>query len=150
MKNVNKILFAFFSIVLAACGSYSNPAAPATTDTVTASIAGNWVITSLTERNEDKSGGLIGYVLSFATTSAESGTVTARGDNSTVSGSWSHSPAVTYYGSTSTESIVLNFSAGTPLSQVSGTWNVVSSTSKSLNLASPEVAQQERLVLNKQ
>lgn len=152
MNSFNKItscMLACVSIALAGCGSYSSPTSPVTSDTVTSSIDGNWVVASLMERDEDKSGTLGSYVLTFATTSTDAGTVTATRDNSTVSGTWRHSPAVTYYGSSSTESIVLNLGATTPLNQLSGTWNVVSSSNTSLSLASPEIAQQERLVLNK-
>jgi hypothetical protein len=139
------------AILLAACsGSYSNPTSPTTTDTVTASIAGNWVIASLVQGLEDKTSQFSGYTLSFAETNAESGTVTATRNNSTVSGTWSHSPAVTYYGSTSTESIVLNLGTATPFDKITGTWNVSSSTDAKLSLASPEVAENMQLVLTKQ
>jgi hypothetical protein len=139
------------AILLAACsGSYSNPTSPTTTDTVTASIAGNWVIASLVQGSEDKTSQFSGYTLSFAETNAESGTVTATRNNSTVSGTWSHSPAVTYYGSTSTESIVLNLGTATPFDKITGTWNVSSSTDAKLSLASPEVAENMQLVLTKQ
>ncbi len=153
MNNLNRItscMLVCISIALAGCGSYSAPTSPAPSDTVTASIDGNWVVASLMERDEDKSGALGSYVLNFVSTSMDAGTVTATRDNSTVTGTWRHSAAVTYYGSSSTESLVLNFGASTPLNQLSGTWNVVSSSNTTLNLASPEIAQQERLVLNKQ
>jgi hypothetical protein len=139
------------AMLLAACsGSYSNSTAPTTTDTVTPSIAGNWVIASLVQGTEDKTSQYSGYTLSFTETSAESGTVTATRNNSTVSGTWSHSAGVTYYGSTSTESIVLNLGTATPFDKITGTWNVTSSTDTELSLASPEVAEATQLVLMKQ
>jgi hypothetical protein len=139
------------AMLLAACsGNSSNPVAPTTTDTVTASIAGNWVIASLVQGAEDKTSQFSGYTLSFAETDAESGTVTATRNNSTVSGTWRHSPAVTYYGSSSTESIVLNLGIATPFNGITGTWNVASSTNAKLSLASPEVVEAMQLVLTKQ
>jgi hypothetical protein len=138
------------AMLLAACSSYSSPTAPTTTDTVTASIAGNWVVSSLVQGSEDKTSQFNGYTLTFAETSAESGTVTATRDNSTVSGTWSHSPAVTYYGSSSTESIILNLGTATPFDRITGTWNVSSSTNAKLSLASPEIAEAMQLVLIRQ
>jgi hypothetical protein len=138
------------AMLLAACGGYTNPVAPTTTDTVSASIAGNWVISSLVQGTEDKTSQFSGYTLTFTETSAQSGTVTATRNNSTVSGTWSHSPAVTYYGSSSTESIILNLGTATPFDRVTGTWNVSSSTGAKLSLASPEVAENLQLILTKQ
>jgi len=139
------------AMLLAACSGYSsNPTAPTTTDTVTASIAGNWVIASLVQGTEDKTSQFSGYTLTFAETGNESGTLTATRNNSTVTGTWSHSPAVTYYGSSSTESIVLNLGTATPFDRITGTWNVDSSTGTQLSLASPEVAEAKNLVLTKQ
>jgi hypothetical protein len=138
------------TMLLAACSSYSSPTAPTTSDTVTASIAGNWVISSLVQRSEDKTSQFSGYTLTFTETGAQSGTVTATRDNSTVTGTWSHSPAVTYYGSSSTESIILNLGTAAPFDRITGTWNVSSSTNSKLSLASPEVAEGMQLVLTRQ
>jgi hypothetical protein len=138
-------------MLLAACGGYSSPTAPpTTTDTVTASIAGNWVVSSLVQEKEDETSQFSGYTFNFVETNAQSGTVTATRDNSTVSGTWSHSPAVTYYGSSSTESIVLNLGTATPFARITGTWNVSSSTNTEMSLASPEIAEGLQLVLTKQ
>lgn len=154
MTNFERITsraFVSVAMLLAACSGYSsNPTAPTSTDTVTASIAGNWVITSLVQGQEDKTSQFSGYTLSFSATDAESGTVTATRNNSTVNGTWRHSPAVTYYGSSSTESIVLNLGTATPFDRITGTWNVTSSTNAKLSLASPEVAENMHLVLSKQ
>ena len=139
-------------IVLAGCGSSSaNPTAPDPVTTSTPVVAdGSWVVSSLLQRTEDKTAQFSGYTLKFVSTAAESGTVTATRNNSTISGTWSHSPAVTYYGSGSKEAIVLNLGTSTPFDRLTGTWNVVSSTASSLNLASPELAEDSHLVLAKQ
>jgi hypothetical protein len=139
------------AMLLAACGGYSSPTAPpTTTDTVTGSIAGNWIVSSLVQGSEDQTSQFKGYTLNFTETSSESGTVTATRDNSTVTGTWSHSPAVTYYGSSSTESIVLNLGNATPFARITGTWNVSSSTNTQMSLASPEIAEAMQLVLTKE
>jgi hypothetical protein len=153
MNNIERITgraIVSLAIFLAACGGYSSPTAPTATDTVTPSIAGNWVVSSLVQGTEDKTSQFSGYTLAFVSSDAESGTVTATRNNSTVSGTWRHSPAVTYYGSSSTESIVLNLGASTPFDRITGTWNVVSSTNAQLSLASPEVREDMRLVLSKE
>jgi len=140
------------TILLAGCGNSSdNPTAPTPTDTVTPFIvAGNWVVSSLRQRTEDKTSQFSGYVLKFTATSAESGTVTATRNNAMVSGTWNHAPAVTYYGSSSTESLVLNLGSSSPFDRLSRTWNVVSGTNATVSLTSPEVAEDMHLVLTKQ
>ena len=140
------------AILLAGCSSTSpSPTAPSSTTRITPIIAdGSWVVSSLLQRTEDKTSQFSGYTLKFISTAAESGTVTATRNGSTTSGTWSHSPAVTYYGSTSQEAIVLNLGTSTPFDRLSGTWNVVSSTNASLELVSPEVAEDSHLVLAKQ
>jgi hypothetical protein len=140
------------TILLAGCSSSSaNPTAPASTTSITPIIAdGSWVVSSLLQRTEDKTSQFSGYTLKFVSTATESGTVTATRDGSTISGTWSHSPAVTYYGSSSQEAIVLNLGASTPFDRLTGTWNVVSSTNSNLNLVSPEVAEDSHLILAKQ
>ena len=140
------------AILLAGCSSSSaNPTAPLSTTSVKPIIAdGSWVVSSLLQRTEDKTSQFSGYTLKFISTAAESGTVTATRNGSTISGTWSHSPAVTYYGSSSQEAIVLNLGTSTPFDRLSGTWNVISSTNSNLSLASPEVAEDSHLVLAKQ
>lgn len=140
------------AILLGGCSSYSSPTGPSSTTSITPIIAnGNWVVSSLLQGSEDKTQQFAGYSLNFVATAAESGTVTATRNGSTTTGTWSHSSAVTYYGgSSSQEALVLNLGTSTPFDRLSGTWNVVSSTSSNLNLASPEVAEDSHLILQKQ
>ena len=107
-------------------------------------------MSSLLQRTEDKTSQFSGYTLNFISTAPESGTVTATRNGSTISGTWSHSPAVTYYGSSSQEAIVLNLGTSTPFDRLSRTWNVASSTNSVLNLVSPEVVEDSHLVLARQ
>ena len=140
------------AILLAGCSDSSgNPNDPASSNTVTPVITtGSWVVASLVQRTENKTSQFSGYILKFTATSAESGTVTATRNGSTVSGTWTHAPAVTYYGNAATESIVLDLGKSSPLDRLTDTWNVVSATSATLTLVHPEVAEDEHLVLTKQ
>ena len=144
------------AILLAGCsnssGSPTGPTSPTTSDTVTPFIAtGNWVVASLVQRTEDKTSQFSGYTFKFTSTGTDNGTVTATRNGATVNGIWSHAPSVTYYGSTpSTESIALNLGTSTPFDRLTKTWNVVSTTSVTFTLVSPEVLEDTHLVLTKQ
>jgi hypothetical protein len=139
--------------IVAACSSYSNPTGPSSTPPAVtpATIEGSWVVTSLVQRTEDKSSDFAGYTFTFAATGADDGTVTATRNGASISGTWNHSSAVTYYGSTSSaESLVLNLGTTSPFDRLTGTWNVLSSSSSKMTLANPEVQEQEQLILTKQ
>ncbi len=152
LREVTICVLVPLAILLAGCSSSSaNPTAPSSTTSITPIIAnGSWVVSSLMQRTEDKTSQFSGYTLRFVSTAGESGTVTATRNGSTTSGTWSHTPAVTYYGGTSQEAIVLNLGTSTPFDRLSHTWNVISSTSSNLTLASPEVVEDAHLVLAKQ
>jgi len=143
-------------LLLAACGggsSASNPTGPVTQPSTVASVitAGTWAVGTLTQNTEDKANQFSGYTFTFSRTGdAEAGTVSATKGGNTIGGTWSHSAAVTYYGSTSTESMVLTLGASSPFAMLTKTWNVVSNTASTLTLVSPEVAENMHLVFVKQ
>ena len=143
-------------LLLAACGgsnSASNPTGPVTQPSNVASVitVGTWAVGTLTQNTEDKSNQFSGYTFTFSRTGdAEAGTVAATKGGNTINGTWSHSAAVTYYGSTSTESMVLTLGASSPFAMLTKTWNVVSNTASTLTLVSPEVAENMHLVFVKQ
>jgi len=143
-------------LLLAACSgskSASNPTGPVTQPSSVASVitAGTWAVGTLTQNTEDKSNQFSGYTFTFSRTgNAEAGTVAATKGGNTISGTWNHSAAVTYYGSTSTESMVLSLGASSPFAMLTKTWNVVSNTASTLTLVSPEVAENMHLVFVKQ
>ena len=149
---VSRFVLLPLAIFLAGCSSYSaSPTAPSSSPGITPVIAdGSWVVSSLLQRTEDKTSQFSGYTLKFVATAVESGTVTATGNGSTISGTWSHSPAVTYYGSSSQEALVLNLGTATPFDRLTGTWNVVSSNNSNLDLVSPEVVENSHLTLARQ
>jgi len=157
-KAVGTTPFAVLSalLLLAACGgsnSSSNTTGPITQPSTVASVitAGTWAVGTLTQNTEDKANQFSGYSFTFSRTGdAENGTVTATKGGTTISGTWSHAAAVTYYGSTSTESMVLTLGASSPFAMLTKTWNVVSNTASTLTLVSPEVAENMHLVFVKQ
>jgi hypothetical protein len=121
-----------------------------TTAVSSSTIAGNWVISSYFQQTEDKSSAFKGYIFTFKEVGKNSGTVQAVKGNNSVDGSWSYSPAVTYYGSTSKTSIVLSFGKSSPFDRISRAWNVDSSGSTTeLRLSSPEVQEDEHLLFVK-
>jgi len=142
--------------VLASCGSSkdaSNPTGPVTQPSTVASVitAGTWAVGTLTQNTEDKTNQFSGYTFTFSRTGdAEAGAITATKGGNTISGTWSHAAAVTYYGSTSTESMVLSLGASSPFAMLTKTWNVVSNTTSMLTLVSPEVTENMHLVFVKQ
>lgn len=124
---------------------------PQTSGVTATSIEGNFTITSYRQASEDKISKYKGFVFTFSATGTSGGTVTAVKDASKVNGSWIYSPAVTYYGSTSKNSIVLGLGNATPLDRLTGTWNLDSiSTSTKLVLSHPEIREDEHLVFTKQ
>ena len=139
--------------LLAACGSSSNNAtAPVTQPSNVPSFItnGTWAVSSLMQGTEDKASQLSGFSFTFTATGSENGTVVATKGGTSVSGTWTHAPAVTYYGSSSTESIVLSLGTGSPFALLTKTWNVVSITTTTLTLVSPEVLEGMHLVFSRQ
>jgi len=151
--NIAKIFALAFAMVFSSCKKYGVSDSTTNGTTSAASvIPGSWIVTSYTQRGEDKTSQFSGYIFTFTASAsgANSGTVTAAKDNNSVSGTWSYSPAVTYYGSTSTSSIVLGLGAITPLDKLTKIWNIESTTASKLNLVNPEVLEDEHLVFSKQ
>ncbi|HEV8447859.1 MAG TPA: hypothetical protein VGQ44_13600 [Gemmatimonadaceae bacterium] len=148
------VLSAVFFVV--ACGGSNDattPTGPVTQPSSVASAitAGTWAVGTLTQNTEDKANQFSGYTFTFSRTGdAEAGSVTATKGGNTITGTWSHAAAVTYYGSTSTESMVLSLGASSPFAMLTKTWNVVSNTTSTLTLVSPEVAENMHLVFIKQ
>ena len=133
----------------AACGGTAATAPVATeTSVISAGFSsGTWTISSLTQGTEEKASQFDGYTLAFAGT--ESGTLTATRNGVSVSGTWSHSAAVTYYGSASKESMVISLGTTPPFDRISKTWNVTASTASSVSFEGPELAEQSRLTLTR-
>jgi hypothetical protein len=140
-------LAALVALAAACHGSDATAPAPAAEPSLlsTGFSSGAWTVSSLTQGTEDKASQFDGYTLTFAGT--ESGTLTATRNGKSVSGTWRHSPAVTYYGSASKESVVINLGTTTPFDRISKTWNVTASTPNSASFEGPELAEQAHLTL---
>ena len=146
---VSRAALAALVTLAAACGG-SAPTAPASTVSSVISAgfsSGAWTVSSLTQGTEEKASQFDGYLLTF--TGTESGTLSATRNGVSVSGTWSHSPAVTYYGSTSKESMVINLGTTAPFDRISKTWNVTASTASSVSFEGPELAEQSHLTLTR-
>ena len=151
--NLNASIFLGMFILLVSCSKSkdattdpSNTTAPELTTSI---ASGKWIVSSYSQRTEDKTNFFAGYVFTFSSTAANTGTVVAVKDNSTITGSWTHTAAVTYYGSSSSEALSLSL-PGSNLTKMNKLWNVVTVTATKLTLASPEIAEDEHLVLTKQ
>jgi hypothetical protein len=137
-----------FTLLFSAC-TKDKPATDNTvSDSFTANItAGTWVISSFTQRAEDKTAQFSDVVFTFAANN----TVKATEKNGSVTnGSWSHTSAVTYYGATSKEAIAINMGTGAPFAKISKTWNVVSNSGTVAKFDNPEVLEDEHLQFSKQ
>jgi hypothetical protein len=127
--------------------SNSSTAANSNSDTLTVAItSGSWVVASLTQKKEDNTGKFAGYTFKFSA----NGKVTATINGVATAGTWSHTPAVTYYGSSSNEAIVMNLGTDNPFRRLSKTWNIISKTSTSIKMDNPELLEDEHLQLQKQ
>ncbi|MDN3657968.1 hypothetical protein QWZ08_20115 [Ferruginibacter paludis] len=137
-------------LFLTACSKYS-PTDTSTSTTVTpatlttALTSGTWILSSFVQRTEDKTSKFADYVFVFAA----NGTVTATSKGVETQGTWSYTPAVTYYGSTSKSAIALNLGTSAPLDLLTKTWNFVSVNSTTLKVDSPELAEGEHVQFSK-
>ena len=107
--------------------------------------SGQWIVGSLTQKLENNTGKFSGYVFTFAA----GGKLTATLSGKETVGSWSYTPAVTYYGSSSKEALIINLGTSDEFKRISKTWNVASSSSNSISFDNPEVLEDEHLRLDK-
>ncbi|MEP6746718.1 MAG: hypothetical protein ABJB86_03270 [Bacteroidota bacterium] len=123
----------------------AGPAAGA--DSVTIALSsGKWTISSLIQKTEDNTNSFAGYVFSFSA----AGKLSAVKNGVEVQGTWSYTPAVTYYGSSSKNALSINTGTDNPFRRLTGTWNLVSGSSTVIKLDNPEILDDEHLQLQKQ
>lgn len=116
-------------------------------DTLTAALtSGSWLVVSLTQKKEDNTAKFAGYTFKFSA----AGKLTASLNGVETQGSWSYTPAVTYYGSSSKEAMAINLGADNLFRRVSKTWNIISKSSNSIKMDNPEILEDEHLQLQKQ
>ena len=119
----------------------------AANDTLTAALtSGSWVVASLTQKKEDNTARFAGYIFKFSV----GGKLTASLNGVETQGSWSYTPAVTYYGSSSKEAMVINLGADNLFRRVSKTWNIISKSGTSVKMDNPEILEDEHLQLQRQ
>lgn len=150
MKKVIKIfpLALLSCLLLIGCSKSSvTPADNAANPSVNL-ITGNWIVSSFTQKTEDKTSQFSGIIFNFS----DGGKLTASQNGSVTTGTWSHSPSsVGYYGSAPTKaSISINMGASKTMKNITKTWNVISSDSTKLSLINPEPLEDEHLVFSKQ
>ena len=143
------ILFSLFIIIESCSKSNTVPTQTASVNPSSVVVSGTWGISSLSQRDEDKTSSFTGYTFTF--TSA--GSLQAEKSGAVTTGTWSYTPsAVSYYGSTpSKASITINLGASKPFSQLTRIWNVdsVNTNASRLALISPEVAEDMHLNFSK-
>ena len=136
-------------LLFASCSKKSSDPPPSNNPTTTLT-SGNWIISSYTQRTENKTSQFNGYVFTFSA----GGSVTATNNAATTSGTWSYIPSsVGYYGGTPTKSsLALNLGTATPLNRLTRTWNIdsVNSSATTLVLLNPEPLEGEQLKFSKQ
>lgn len=150
MKSVQTIFTLVIAAIISCSSCKKSDSAPANTvsanDTLTAALtSGSWVVASLTQKKEDNTSKFAGYIFKFSA----GGKLTASLNGVETAGSWSYTPAVTYYGSSSKEAIVINLGADNLFRRVSKTWNIISKSATSVKMDNPEVLEDEHLQLQK-
>jgi hypothetical protein len=154
MKKVMRLFrFALIAVILmlASCSKSSdnNSPSPATSNDLKTSLSqGTWVITSYTQKTEDKTSQFAGATFTFS----KSGTLTVNQNGSTASGTWAYTPsAVGYYGGPpSNASVNINLGNQSPFNRLSRIWNVESSSSTVVSLLNPEPVENERVKFERQ
>ena len=152
MKSSTIITALFFSVTccftIASCSKSNN--APQSnlpaTDSVTALlVSGSWTVGSLTQAKEDNTSKFKDYTLQFSA----AGKLSVFKNGVETQGSWSYTPAVTYYGASSKEAMSINMGTSEPFRRLTGTWNLVSRTTVSIKMDNPEILEDEHLMLQK-
>lgn len=152
-KYYNKLLsLVVAASILASCSKSSvtpnntTATSPTSTDLTTALTSGNWIVSSFVQKTEDKTSKFSNIVFTFSA----NGTLIATDNGNTTNGTWNYTPAVTYYGSTSKAAIAINIGTSNPLVLLTKTWNLISGTSSTLKIDSPEIVEDEHVQFSKQ
>ena len=141
-------LLVFALVFFTSCSKNAgNPSAQSpASDSITGLLTnGSWTISSLIQKKEDNTAAFSGYVFRFVS----NGKLVATKNGADIQGSWSYSPAVTYYGSSSKDAITVNMGTDNPFRRLTKTWNLVSITSTAIKLDNPEILEDEHLQFQK-
>ena len=152
MKSSVSILALIVITVILSCSSCKKTDSTAANtslanDSITTALTtGSWVVASLTQKKEDNTSRFTGYIFKFSA----GGKLTALLNGIETQGTWSYTPAVTYYGSSSKEAMSINLGADNLFRRISKTWNIITKTTRSLTMDNPEILEDEHLQLQKQ
>lgn len=153
MKNelrIYSVAIIFFFLMITSCSKKSagidTASVPANDSVTSAVISGNYIITSYTQKTEDKTPQFTGFVFAFAA----NGKLFVVLNGTTTTGTWSYTPAVTYYGSTSKSAFVINMGNSSPLAKLSKTWNITLINKSSIKIDNPELLEDEHLEFTRQ
>ena len=138
------------SILTSCSKSYVAPnttsaTSPTSADLTTVLTSGSWVVSSFTQKTEDKTSKFSNMVFTFSA----NGVLTATDNGNTINGTWNYTPAVTYYGSSSKAAIAINIGTSNPLVLLTKTWNLIASTSSTIKIDSPEILEDEHIQFSK-
>jgi hypothetical protein len=150
MKITSRLLTATFfaaTVLFSACTKEKAATAVPADNLAAHFTTGNWEVSSLIQRTEDKTSQFNGIVFTF---SADNKVKAAEKNGSVTNGSWVYTPSVTYYGATSKEAISINMGTGSPFNRITKTWNVVSSTTTVAKFDNPQLVEDEHLQFMKQ
>src|SRR4051812_29723928 len=134
-------------VLISACKKESATPANNTPSNTSAVVeAGTWVVSSFTEKAEDKTASFAGIDFTFKS----DGTLTATG-NKTTTGTWIAADPVTgYYGSPSSVA-TFTISAGNdnPFNRLNSTWNVIEQTASTIKLDDREASEDKHVTFTK-
>src|SRR4051812_34165291 len=152
MKQVVKMFLPALLSSLIFIGCKKSSEVPSTTTNTTDSpsangVIGNWIVSSFTQKTEDKTSQVKGFTFTFS----EGGKLTATQGADVESGTWTFSPStIGYYGGTPTKaSMSINFATAKSVKSLNRSWNIVSNDASKLSLISPEPAEDEHLIFSK-
>lgn len=137
-------MFLAMFLFLYSCTKDSATPSGSTDNTASVVSAGNWSITSYTQRTEDKTNSFAGVTFTFS----NDGKLTATGSNS-ATGTWVVTPASTGYYGSSTPTITISLGGSSPFNRLSKTWKIAEQTGTTLRLDHPEVAEDEHITFSK-
>jgi len=153
-KSIRSLLWvaAIMPALLVGCSkSYNAPANSNTSVDTTLKIqivSGTWIISSYTQRTEDKTSQFAGVVFTFS----DNGILTADKNGDITDGTWIYTPsAVGYYGGPpSKASMTLDLGPTSPFNRLTKTWNVASNTATLIKMDNPEPIDDEHVQFMKQ
>ncbi|MBS1598836.1 MAG: hypothetical protein JST75_11485 [Bacteroidetes bacterium] len=150
MKKVYLAAIAVAMIIGTSCKkSYTSPGSNSGTDSVTNIVTnGTWIISSYTQKVEDKTNTFAGITFVFSS----DGKLTADDKGNKTTGSWSTTPYTPgYYGGPAAlATLTISMGTASPFNKIDKSWNVGEKSNSSFKLDNKEPLEDEHLVFSKQ